>query len=49
RNVLVERGIKPEELPVSEEIQKLERKVKSSEKQLIKESALPKIKGKKDE
>ena len=45
RNILVERGIKPENLPASEDIQKLERKAKSSEKKLIKENALPKLKG----
>ncbi|MCE2706883.1 MAG: DNA damage-inducible protein D [Proteobacteria bacterium] len=49
RNILVERGIKPENLPPSEDIQKLERKVKSGEKKLIKESALPKIKGGNDD
>lgn len=45
RNILVERGIKPEDLPASEDIQKLERKAKSSEKKLIKENSLPKLKG----
>ena len=32
------RGIKPEELPPSEDIKKLERRVKSKEKKLAKES-----------
>lgn len=44
RGILVERGIKPEELPRAEDLKKLERKVKSDEKKLIKESALPKVK-----
>lgn len=42
RNMLGERGIKPEELPPEEDIKKLERRVKSAEKKLIKGSALPK-------
>lgn len=42
RNILMERGIKPEELPVAEDIQKLERKVNSEHKKLIKQSSLPK-------
>lgn len=42
RKLLVESGIKPEELPPSQDLQKLERKVKSDEKKLIKSSALPK-------
>lgn len=49
RNILLERGIKPENLPASEDIQKLERKAKSSEKKLIKENALPKLKGGKND
>lgn len=32
RNMLGERGIKPENLPAEEDIQKLERRVKSEEK-----------------
>lgn len=44
RKLLVESGIKPEELPPSQDLQKLERKVKSDEKKLIKSSALPKKK-----
>lgn len=35
RNMLGERGIKPEELPPEEDIKKLERRVKSAEKKLI--------------
>ena len=42
RNMLGERGIKPEELPPEEDIKKLERRVKSTEKKLIKSSELPK-------
>lgn len=42
RNMLGERGIKPEELPPEEDITKLERRVKSAEKKLIKGSELPK-------
>jgi len=42
RGLLVERGIKPEALAPAEDLKKLERKVKSDEKKLIKQSALPK-------
>lgn len=43
REMLGIRGIKPEELPPSEDIKKLERKVKSQEKRIAKESGvLPK-------
>lgn len=42
RNMLGERGIKPEELPPEEDIKKLERRVKSAEKKLIKGSEIPK-------
>ncbi len=42
RGLLSERGIKPEELPPAEDLKKLERKVKSDEKKMIKQSALPK-------
>jgi DNA-damage-inducible protein D len=38
RKVLTDRGIKPEELPPAEDIKKLERRVKSEEKQLVKKS-----------
>ena len=38
RNMLGERGIKPEELPPSEDIKKLERRVKSQEKKIAKQS-----------
>lgn len=41
RNMLGERGIKPEELPAEEDIKKLERRVKSAEKKLIKGCELP--------
>ena len=36
--MLGSRGIKPEELPPSEDIKKLERRVKSQEKKLVQES-----------
>ena len=43
REMLEKRGIKPEELPASEDIKKLERRVKSQEKKLASESGkLPK-------
>ncbi|HEL1654999.1 TPA: DNA damage-inducible protein D [Streptococcus suis] len=38
RNMLGQRGIKPEELPPAEDLKKLERKVKQQNKKLIKES-----------
>ena len=38
RNMLGQRGIKPEELPPAEDIQKLERRVKADEKKLAKQS-----------
>ena len=38
RNMLGERGIKPENLPPAEDIKKVERRVKSNEKKLAKES-----------
>ena len=38
RNMLNERGIQPEELPASEDIKKLERRVKSQEKKLASQS-----------
>ncbi|MDD3008451.1 MAG: DNA damage-inducible protein D [Arcobacter sp.] len=44
RGLLTERGIKPEELPPAEDLKKLERRVKSDEKKMIKQSALPKNK-----
>ncbi|SDY75181.1 DNA damage-inducible protein D [Nitrosomonas sp. Nm33] len=42
RNMLGQRGIKPEELPAEEDLKKLERRVASAERKMIKESALPK-------
>lgn len=42
RTMLGERGIKPENLPPEEDLKKLERRVKSSEKKMIKASELPK-------
>lgn len=39
RKVLTNRGIKPEELPPAEDIKKLERRVKSEEKQIAKKTA----------
>jgi DNA-damage-inducible protein D len=44
RDMLGERGIKPEELPAEEDLKKLERRVKSTEKKMIKRSELPKKK-----
>lgn len=41
RTMLGERGIKPEQLPPEEDIKKLERRVKSAEKKLIKGCELP--------
>jgi len=38
RTILLQRGIKPEELPPEEDIKKLERKVKSESKKLGKNS-----------
>ncbi|OGR24194.1 MAG: DNA damage-inducible protein D [Desulfuromonadales bacterium GWD2_54_10] len=40
RRVLTDRGIKPEELPPAEDIKKLERRVKSEEKLLVKQSSV---------
>ena len=46
RNMLGQRGIKPEELPASEDIKKLERRVKSQEKKLAAQSGkLPALEG----
>lgn len=42
RGMLGERGIKPEELEAEEDLKKLERRVKSSEKKMIRENELPK-------
>lgn len=42
RKMLGERGIKPEALPPEEDIRKLDRRVKSAEKRMIKGNALPK-------
>ena len=45
RDTLGSRGIKPEELPPSEDIKKLERRVKSQEKKFVQESGkLPQTK-----
>lgn len=41
RQMLGDRGIRPEELPPSEDLKKLERRVKSAERKLIKASELP--------
>lgn len=38
RKVLTDRGIKPEELPPAEDIKKLERRVRSEEKQIVKKA-----------
>lgn len=42
RKVLTDRGIRPEELPPAEDIKKLERRVKTEEKQLTRQPAKPK-------
>ncbi len=42
RNLLVDRGIKPEDLPPEKDLKKLERRVASDEKKMIKTVALPK-------
>ena len=42
RSMLQERGITPGDLPPEEDINKLERRVKSHERKLIKENKLPK-------
>ncbi len=48
RGMLGERGIKPEQLPPEEDIKKLERRVKSEEKKLVKQAGkLPEPKSKK--
>ncbi|MFA7091538.1 MAG: DNA damage-inducible protein D [Arcobacteraceae bacterium] len=47
RGLLNQSGIKPEELPPAHDLKKLERKVKSDEKKMIQQSALPKNKEKK--
>jgi DNA-damage-inducible protein D len=41
RDMLGQRGIKPESLPAEEDLKKLERRVSAAEKKLIKDSALP--------
>lgn len=38
RNILLKRGVKPEELPASEDIKKIERKLNSDEKKILKDS-----------
>jgi DNA-damage-inducible protein D len=48
RTILGERGIKPEALPPAEDLKKLERKVKSTDKKMIKDCELPKKSGKKE-
>lgn len=42
RNMLGERGIKPEELPPEEDLKKLGRRVKSAEKKMMQKTKLPK-------
>ena len=44
RNMLVERGIKPEELPPAEDLKKLERRVKSADKKMADKTKLPRTK-----
>jgi DNA-damage-inducible protein D len=38
RNILLKRGVKPEELPAAEDIKKVERKLKGAEKKILKDS-----------
>ena len=46
RSMLGERGIKPEELPPAEDMKKMERRVKASERKIAKESGvLPESEG----
>ena len=47
RKVLTDRGIKPEALPPAEDLKKLERRLKSEEKQLAKQETRPAKKRKK--
>lgn len=42
RNMLVDRGIKPEDLPPEEDLKILERRIKSSDNKMIKGTGLPK-------
>lgn len=42
RKVLTDRGIKPEELPPAEDVKKLERRMKSEEKQIARQGRRPK-------
>jgi len=44
RKLLLERGIKPEELPPEEDVKKLERRVKSEDKKFVKNPDKLKIK-----
>ena len=39
REMLGQRGIRPEDLPASEDIRKIERRVKSQEKKIVAQSA----------
>jgi len=41
RNMLGDRGIKPEDLPPEEDLKKMERRVRSAEKEMIRDSKLP--------
>jgi DNA-damage-inducible protein D len=45
RDLLIRRGIVPENLPAEEDLKKLERKVRTSEKRLANTSGLPVEKG----
>ncbi len=38
RRMLIERGVKPEQLPPSEDVSKLKRKLESDEKKILKEA-----------
>jgi DNA-damage-inducible protein D len=45
RKLLLQKGIKPEDLPAEEDVKKLQRKLKSSDKLIVKNTKKLKIKG----
>lgn len=47
RKMLLERGIKPENLPAAEDVKKLQRKLEADNKKILKESKILKVKKKK--
>lgn len=44
RKMLIERGVKPEQLPASEDASKLKRKLESDEKKIVKDAKKKKLK-----